>query len=104
MRRHHGVDPGDVRLRLQLEIGGGGRRAGQLAARKDLFTEIPAGDLTSLPAGALVVWGKGTSKSGHISIALGDGRESSDFVGRQMTRHYGGAGARVFLPHGKMRR
>jgi|GEM_PF-2309728 hypothetical protein len=78
--------------------------AGQLAARKDLFTEIPAGDLTSLPAGALVVWGKGTSKSGHISIALGDGRESSDFVGRQMTRHYGGAGARVFLPHGKMRR
>jgi len=78
--------------------------AAQLAARKDLFTEVPAGDLASLPAGAIVVWGKGTSKSGHVSIALGDGRESSDFVGRQMTRHYGGASARVFLPHGKMRR
>ncbi len=31
-------------------------------------------------------------------------RESSDFVGAQMTRHYGGAGARVFLPKARMGR
>lgn len=78
--------------------------ASQLAARKDLFVEVSAGDLTGLPAGAVVVWGKGSSESGHISIALGDGRESSDYVGAQMTRHYGGAGARVFLPKGRMGR
>jgi hypothetical protein len=78
--------------------------ASQLAARKNLFTEVSASDLSSLPAGAIVVWGKGTSDSGHISIALGDGRESSDFVGPQMTRHYGGAGARVFLPKARMAR
>ena len=78
--------------------------ASQLAARKNLFTEVSASDLSSLPAGAIVVWGKGTSDSGHISVALGDGRESSDFVGSQMTRHYGGAGARVFLPKARMAR
>ena len=54
------------------------------------------------PAGAIVVWGKGTSTSGHISIAQGNGMETSDFVGNQMTYHYGGAPARVFLPKGRM--
>lgn len=78
--------------------------ASQLAARKDLFTEISGSNLGGLPAGAVVVWGKGTSPSGHISVALGDGRESSDFVGAQMTRHYGGAGARAFLPKARMGR
>ena len=72
--------------------------ADQLAARKDLFREVPAQDLSRLPAGAVVVWGQGNSESGHISIALGDGREASDHVDRQMQRHYGGASARVFLP------
>ena len=77
--------------------------ASQLAARKDLFTEVPATDLKSLPAGAIVVWGKGSSESGHISIAQGNGMETSDFIGHQMTYHYGGASARVFLPKGVMR-
>ena len=76
--------------------------AAQLSARKTLFTETSASDLSSLPAGAIVVWGKGTSASGHISIALGNGQESSDFVGKQMTRHYGGAGARTFLPKARL--
>ncbi len=78
--------------------------ASQLAAKKNLFTEVSASNLSGLPAGAIVVWAKGSSESGHISIALGDGRESSDFVGRQMTRHYGGGAARVFLPKGRMGR
>jgi len=72
--------------------------APQLAARKDLFREVPPNDLSKLPAGAVVVWGKGSSKSGHISIALGDGREASDHIAPQMQSHYGGAPARVFLP------
>ena len=76
--------------------------ASQLAQRKDLFTEVPSGNLRSLPAGAIVVWGKGTSESGHISVAQGNGMETSDFLGNQMTYHYGGAPARVFLPKGRM--
>ena len=76
--------------------------ASQLAARKDLFVETSAGNLSSLPAGAIVVWGKGSSESGHISIAMGNGMEVSDFIGQQMTYHYGGASARVFLPKARM--
>jgi len=76
--------------------------ASQLASRKDLFVEISAGNLTSLPAGAIVVWGKGNTRSGHISIAQGNGMETSDFLGPQMTSHYGGAPARVFLPKARM--
>ena len=76
--------------------------ASQLASRKDLFVEVSAGNLTSLPAGAIVVWGKGNTKSGHISIAQGNGMETSDFIGPQMTSHYGGASARVFLPKARM--
>ncbi len=72
--------------------------ADQLAARKDHFREVPANDLGNLPAGAVVVWGKGNSDSGHISIALGDGREASDHIDAQMRSHYGGAPARVFIP------
>ena len=76
--------------------------ASQLAAKKNLFTEVPASNLSGLPAGAIVVWGKGTSDSGHISIAQGDGMELSDFIGPQMTFHYGGDSARVFLPKARM--
>jgi LysM repeat protein len=74
--------------------------ADQLAAKKDLFVEVSATSLSSLPAGAIVVWGKGNSKSGHISIAQGDGTETSDFRGKQMLSHYGDGSARVFLPKG----
>lgn len=62
------------------------------------FSEASIGDLRQLPAGAVVVWGRGTSPHGHISIALGDGREASDHVTSQMLYHYGGAPARVFYP------
>jgi hypothetical protein len=60
------------------------------------FTEVYVNDLTQLPAGAIVVWGKGTSDHGHISVALGNGYEASDHTASQMTYHYGGASARVF--------
>lgn len=62
------------------------------------FYEVWNRDLRSLPAGAVVVWGRGSSRSGHISVSLGDGREASDHIAQQMTYHYGGASSRVFLP------
>ncbi|MBF2053907.1 MAG: peptidoglycan-binding protein [Candidatus Sericytochromatia bacterium] len=72
--------------------------APQLAAHPR-FKEIPAlKNMNSLPEGAVVVWGKGSSRSGHISIAIGKGQEASDHIAPQMQSHYGGARARVFLP------
>jgi len=62
------------------------------------FYEVWNQDLRYLPAGAVVVWGRGTSRSGHISVSLGDGREASDHITSQMTYHYGGAPSRVFFP------
>lgn len=68
--------------------------------RNPRFKEIsvPAADLRKLPAGAIVVWkASRANNAGHISIALGDGRESSDQIRKQMTRNHG-AGHRVFIP------
>lgn len=70
-------------------------------ARSPMFDEISIrsrNDLTKLPAGSVVVWGKGRSKHGHISVALGNGKEASDHITRQMTAHYGGGKPRVFVP------
>lgn len=54
-------------------------------------------ELTSLPAGAIVVWEASSGHQyGHISIALGDGQESSDFIGSQMTARE--ANYHVFIP------
>lgn len=73
--------------------------AAQLA-RNPRFKEItvPASGLRKLPAGAIVVWkASRANNAGHISIALGDGRESSDHIGRQLTRNHG-AKHQVFVP------
>lgn len=74
--------------------------AADLLAESKSFREVrvAAKALDKLPAGAIVVWDKGNSRSGHISIADGSGQEISDHVSRQMISHYGGAGHRVFLP------
>ena len=75
--------------------------AADYLANSRYFSEIAlnnVNDLESLPAGAVVVWGKGSSRSGHISIADGRGNEISDHMRPQMLSHYGGASARVFLP------
>jgi hypothetical protein len=71
--------------------------ADQFAASSH-FYEVYSYNIRSLPAGAIVVWGKGSSKSGHISVALGNGQEASDHITTQMTYHYGGAPSRVFYP------
>ncbi len=68
-------------------------------ARNPKFREvsIPPSQFKSLPPGAVVVWNKGPGHPhGHISIALGDGREASDKIRNQITNY--GTSARVFLP------
>jgi peptidoglycan hydrolase-like protein with peptidoglycan-binding domain len=60
---------------------------------------VSASKLRELPAGAVVVWGKtGVSPHGHISIALGDGREASDHIDVQRTQLRGHTNVRVFIP------
>lgn len=80
--------------------------ADKYAAHPEKFTEIKglsSADLKKLPAGAIVVWdNKAGSKHGHISISLGDGREVSDHVQKQMTHHKGSAGFRVFMPNANL--
>jgi hypothetical protein len=68
-------------------------------ARSKRFKEIKVNpkDLAKLPAGAVVVWNKGNGHQyGHISIALGNGKEASDVLRTQITNY--GTTCRVFLP------
>lgn len=61
--------------------------------------QVSASNLRELPAGAAVVWGRtGSSPHGHISIALGDGREASDHIDVQRTQLRGHTNVRVFMP------
>lgn len=63
------------------------------------YKNLKPSDLPKLPAGAIVVWGKtSVSPHGHISIALGDGRESSDHLAKQMTSLRGHTNFSVFMP------
>lgn len=82
--------------------------AAQLAADPN-FGEVTrnfpqSSDLKELPEGAIVVWRKGPrSPNGHISIALGDGREASDHIQGQITNYRGDTtGYRVFYPKNAM--
>lgn len=68
-------------------------------ARNPKFREISVKpqDLPKLPAGAVVVWNKGSGHPhGHISIALGNGKEASDKIRNQITNY--GTSVRVFIP------
>ena len=78
--------------------GGHAYQAADQLSSSSHFFEVWGRDLRDLPEGAVVVWGKGNSRSGHISVSLGNGQEASDHIASQMTYHYGGASSRVFLP------
>ena len=75
---------------------------GKVAGYEDLAAqfqevEVSRDELSSLPAGAIVVWDRSEGHEyGHISIALGDGRESSDHITTQMTNR--DAKYHVFIP------
>jgi peptidoglycan hydrolase-like protein with peptidoglycan-binding domain len=72
--------------------------------------QLSSADLPNLPRGAVIVWGRSSAKPyGHVAVALGDGREASDHIQRQITGgKYGtdfgngpdpqGRQFRVFLP------
>jgi hypothetical protein len=68
-------------------------------ARNPRFREVQVdrNALRGLPPGAIVVWNrKPGHPHGHISIALGNGREASDVIRNQITGY--GSAFRVFLP------
>ena len=75
---------------------------GKVAGYEDLASqfqevEVSRDELSSLPAGSIVVWDRSEGHEyGHISIALGDGRESSDHITTQMTNR--DAEYHVFIP------
>ena len=59
--------------------------------------KVDRSDLDKLPAGAVVVWNKSEGHpAGHISIALGNGKEASDHIQKQMNRK--NADFTVFYP------
>jgi hypothetical protein len=85
---------------VQLQGGSAYQAANQLSS-SGRFREVSVSpsELRRLPPGAVVVWGQtDRSPHGHISVALGDGREASDHVQTQMTSLRGAQNYRVFLP------
>lgn len=88
-------------LGVQLTGASAYMAADQIAA-SGKFKEVKVSpeELKKLPPGAVVVWGKtGASPHGHISVALGDGREASDHIQQQMTSLRGSTNYRVFIPN-----
>lgn len=68
--------------------------------KSDRFQEIKVSrdQLKSLPAGAVVIWDKGAGlPHGHISVALGNGREASSTVRNQLNLK---TNFHVFVPKG----
>lgn len=60
--------------------------------------KVSRDQLKSLPAGAVVIWDKGSGlPHGHISVALGDGREASSTVRNQLNLK---TNFHVFVPRG----
>lgn len=58
--------------------------------------KVAPNEIDRLPPGAIIVWDKGPGLPyGHISIALGDGREASDLLKKQMHLK---TSYRVFMP------
>lgn len=86
---------------VQLTGGSAYMAADQIAASgRFQEVEVSPENLTQLPPGAVVVWGQtDASPHGHISIALGDGREASDHVQNQITSLRGATNYRVFIPN-----
>ncbi len=94
-----------VRRALERAHLDNGKRTGSAADFGDVllkqknFKEISTAglDLSSLPAGCVLVYGRGVSgydsEHGHVEITLGDGRAASDGITNHIRK-----GARVFVP------
>ncbi len=99
----------------KLGVGGYGhayQKAEQLA-KNPRFKEVSVSpnQLNQLPRGAVVVWGASEQKPyGHVTVALGNGKEASDHIQNLITRGAygtdwgggprGGSNVRVFIPQG----
>lgn len=99
-RCYRGVKNALRQVGVNLQGGSAYQAADQLA-NNPRFREVRMGraELRNLPPGAVVVWNRNLAAGkphGHISIALGGGRESSDHVQRQITGYP--SSFRVFLP------
>jgi peptidoglycan hydrolase-like protein with peptidoglycan-binding domain len=106
-----GVNDSLIAAGLAAERGHAYQKAEQLTRDPD-FNEVNVAreQLTSLPPGAVVVWGRSRAKPyGHVTVTLGNGMEASDHVQRMITGgRYGtdfgngpdrhGRQFRVFLP------
>lgn len=96
---YRGVKAALMKSKISLTGSSAYMAANQLAKLEN-FKEIhvSAGELSSLQPGAIVVWSRTKdAPNGHVSIALGDGREASDHIEPQMTKR-GKATFRVFIP------
>lgn len=74
--------------------------ADQLAKNKNFHEAkgLSRADLKDLPPGATVVWNRAKGHPhGHISIAMGNGREASDVMRNQITGYP--SSYRVFMPN-----
>jgi hypothetical protein len=81
--------------------GGSAYQAAEQLSSSGRFREVSVSpsELRNLPPGAVVVWGStDRSPHGHVSVALGDGREASDHVQSQITSLRGASNYRVFMP------
>ncbi len=81
--------------------GGSAWQAADQLARNPRFREVQVRreELNRLPPGAVVVWNRNPQAGkphGHISISLGNGREASDKLRRQITNYP--SSFRVFIP------
>mgnify|MGYP001163394590 CR=1 FL=1 len=84
---------------VNLQGGSAYQAADQLAAQPHRFREVTVSrdQLRRLPPGAVVVWNKSPGhQHGHISIAMGNGKEASDKIRNQMVNR--NASYRVFMP------
>ena len=101
-RCYRGVKNALAPMGVHLQGGSAYQAADQLA-NNPRFREVqvPRDQLRGLPPGAIVVWNKNDNAGhphGHISIAQGNGMESSDKMRRQITNYP--SSFRVFLPNG----
>ncbi len=93
----------DALARVGVNVSGrSAYMAADQLARNPRFQEVrlnSGADLRNLPPGAVVVWGQtASSPHGHISVALGNGKEASDHIQNQITSLRGASNFRVFIP------